>query len=126
MMKADVFKHIVMYLYGGIVVDLDVECIKSYDHLLGDECTYMNNSTQFFMAPPGQEVFKDFIVEFVIPARNYGQPLKYVGPLALRRFLGGKKEVYNYKQKGHLCLKTPCYKKLPEDVLSVHYGAHYW
>ena len=126
MMKADVFKHIVMYQFGGIVVDLDVKCLKTFDHMLDNDCAFMNNSTQFFMAPPNQPVFRDFIAEAVIPAQNFHQPLKYCGPYALSRFLESKKGVYNYVQNGHLCLKTPCYKVLPDDVLSIHYSAHYW
>jgi len=47
--KIDFFRYIAVYHYGGFYFDLDIECYKSLDNLLDNECifgldTHLNNS----------------------------------------------------------------------------------
>jgi mannosyltransferase OCH1-like enzyme len=37
-MKTDVIRWLVLWLYGGVYSDTDVECVKSMDRFLHDEC----------------------------------------------------------------------------------------
>jgi hypothetical protein len=57
--RVDAFRYFLLYEYGGIYVDLDFECLRSFDNL-------MENNTCFFGSEPPQH-FKKWKVTNLLP-----------------------------------------------------------
>lgn len=63
--KSDLLRYVMLYLYGGIYVDTDMECMKNFDPLLktssfaGEGFPHDGIPNAILACEPGNEVFKD-------------------------------------------------------------------
>lgn len=114
--RFDYFRYLVLYILGGIYLDLDVECLRSlaplieseaYKHhiILGYECPEHNfqhgrRKTELFLgnavliSPPNQPFWKDLLNFIINRYHDQGSrfkllqsgPVNRTGPMALTRF----------------------------------------
>ena len=106
--KLDFFRYVVLWEYGGIYADMDVECLMPINDILDDKIVFpVENSFgrniigQFMMiSPPRQKLWVD-LMHYIIT--NYDKR-KYVtyntGPDAVSSFM---KQYKNKKDVNFLC-----------------------
>jgi mannosyltransferase OCH1-like enzyme len=121
--KIDIFKLLVLYKYGGIYTDMDVECIQNFDSLLADidEPVILgygpagNNNGMYariklvecavMIGKPGHKFWMDFVdsISPYVEGTKENNPVHITGPLAITRF------IENYSDKASIKLLDPVY-----------------
>mgnify|MGYP003117119502 CR=1 FL=1 len=101
--KIDFFRYAVLWKYGGVYADMDLECLMDINELMdGKVVLPVENSFgrnmigQYFMiSPPNHPIWMDFMYYII---KNYS-PKKYVtystGPDAFTAFIKLHKEKYD-------------------------------
>ena len=127
---ADITKYVLMYIYGGIVADLDVKCLKSLHSFVDNGITYFNGSNQMIISSKDKILFKEFIIKIIADISKYMNiqkipVLKTVGPLALNFFI---KDRDDWKLSEEMCAKNKkIVRKLNiSSVFSIHIGQKFW
>jgi mannosyltransferase OCH1-like enzyme len=121
--KIDIFKLLVIYKYGGIYADMDVECLQNFDHLLKDihEPIILgygptdNNVGSFsgiklvecavMIGNPGNKFWMEFFdsIDPNTPGAKMNKPVNITGPGAITKF------IENYTDKTDIKLLDPIY-----------------
>ena len=83
--KIDAARLFVLYHYGGIYMDLDIVCLKSWDHVLRNRTTYDNilvettpwGVTNYIMATKPRDPFIWYLIEGLQNSQNKWYIIKY-------------------------------------------------
>jgi mannosyltransferase OCH1-like enzyme len=127
--RCDAFRYLVLYKYGGIYLDLDINCNKKLNNFLHYDLVLARSSNieisftnAFFMVIPNHPFFKYCIDELPNNIHNYqyfGKHLHVMystGPSFLTNMLNNYGEIYNfyiltkkeYAGDCNVCNETTC------------------
>lgn len=142
-MRVDAVRYFYLLYYGGIYVDLDFECFKSFNPYIQKEVHFITDKTNnwisnaIMMSSPHQIIFKKIIVEGLLQNYKNSNVLHATGPAMI-----GKVVYPKYKEYIHNVALSPAlfypirynelsefnikYKNLDKDVVCVHHFAGSW
>ncbi|NJL47610.1 MAG: hypothetical protein HC929_09165 [Leptolyngbyaceae cyanobacterium SM2_5_2] len=136
--KADIARYEIVYRFGGIYLDCDMDCYQPIDDLIDDSdefivCNQIDDfsclcSIGFFASIPGHSILKhaiDEIVETDLELINSNSNVAEItGPYFFRRVINNRKvkklNTCNFYPYFHL--KSEWYQRNLDDV----YGIHTW
>lgn len=107
--RADAIRYMLLYVYGGLYLDLDFRMKKSVaDLIAGDQICLVKSGnveciTNSFMAsPPGQKLWLDVIEEMKRPAPSWAigkhlEVMNTTGPMMLDRVVNANPDAYNVR-----------------------------
>jgi glycosyl transferase-like sugar-binding protein len=125
--RADILRLELLWRFGGVYVDVDIECLRSIEPLLGDVDFFIG------LAKPGRvnnallgavagHPLLDGALDELRPREFYGYDKEAAGPKFLDRFLDGNNEVKFIEPEAF-------YPQTPEEKRSaytVHYERRSW
>jgi mannosyltransferase OCH1-like enzyme len=91
---ADVYRYLIMYKYGGIYADTDIECYKNFDNIFlnknfvgitpHENTNYLTNA--FFACSEKNEILKMCIEDLKpVPEEGFKTAYAYIGPSFLTK-----------------------------------------
>jgi mannosyltransferase OCH1-like enzyme len=125
--RADILRLDLLYRYGGIYVDTDLECLRPIDDTLGDEpfCgTYLKPgrvTNTFVAAEPGHPILERALQELV-PREVHGFDKEVAGPPFLDRLLRDYPEVRLLDP----ALLFPATEQERAQAIAIHHMARAW
>ena len=106
--RCDAFRYLVLYKYGGIYLDLDLECKKSLNKFLKYDIVFVRSTNiktsftnSFYMCIPNHPFFKYCIKELPNNINNYSKYGKHLhvmsstGPLFLTNMINNYGYIHN-------------------------------
>ena len=93
--KSDIFRYEILYKYGGLYIDTDFECLKSFNDLIHLDFftgTGHNNEPVVFngliACTPGHKIIKQLIDEIsIISNYDYNEIMNITGPIYFSKIL---------------------------------------
>lgn len=135
--KADIARYEILYKYGGIYLDCDMDCYQPIDSLICEDdnfivCNQINDfkclcSIGFFASSPRHPILEGAIKELAetdLSLINNSSPAEVTGPYFFRRAINNRK-VKNLDPSAfypYFHLKSEWYKR----DMSAIYGVHSW
>jgi len=140
--RVDAARYFILYEFGGVYIDLDMECFKSFDTLFDqDDCCWFSLeagpsienkvvSNAFMAAPKGHPLFADLVRKLLtIKGRDitFKDVFNNTGPDMLQRFLFKSLGQYTFKLIGleRICpigvlKQLDIYSQLSHDDICTH------
>jgi mannosyltransferase OCH1-like enzyme len=134
--KSDVVRYELLRIHGGIYVDTDVECLRPFDDLLGDDC-FCGRESEETLCPsvlgstPGHPLMALLVREALVRIRRVGpahanaKPNEVSGPVLLTQLARNRTDLRIYPERYFYPIAWWETQRLCEPTPKA-YAKHWW